>query len=73
MFPSPAFGHRLPLPAHAGLGHDANHKVDWRTQNSPDTEAPTITGTAQMGETLTADISDAECRVVQTFSYQWLA
>ena len=40
------------------------------------TGAPTITGTAQVGETLTADtsgISDADGLDNATFSYQWLA
>ncbi len=61
--------------AHEGLVHDPAHKVDWRA-NSPATGAPTITGTAQVGETLTADttgISDADGLDSATFSYQWLA
>ena len=44
--------------------------------NSPATGAPTISGTAHVGETLTADtsgISDADGRTNATFSYQWLA
>ena len=44
--------------------------------NSPATGAPAITGTAQVGETLTADnsgISDADGLTNATFSYQWLA
>ena len=47
-----------------------------RVENSPATGAPTITGTAQVGETLTADtsgISDADGLDDATFSYQWLA
>ena len=46
------------------------------TPNSPATGAPTITGTAQVGETLTADasgIADADGLANATFSYQWLA
>ena len=46
------------------------------TPNSPATGAPTISGTAQVGETLTADtsgIADADGRTNATFSYQWLA
>ena len=61
--------------SHTGLDHDANHKVDWQA-NSPATGAPTITGTAQVGETLTADtsgISDDDGLTNATFSYQWLA
>ena len=44
--------------------------------NAPATGAPTITGTAQVGETLTADISgigDADGLDNATFSYQWIA
>ena len=46
------------------------------TPNSPATGAPTITGTAQVGQTLTADtsgIADADGLANATFSYQWLA
>ena len=44
--------------------------------NSPATGVPTITGTAQVGETLTAGvtgISDSDGLNSATFSYQWLA
>ena len=44
--------------------------------NSPATGAPAITGTAQVGETLTADtsgIADEDGTENATFSYQWLA
>ena len=44
--------------------------------NRPATGAPTITGTAQVGETLTAGtsaISDADGLTNVTFNYQWLA
>ena len=61
--------------AHAGLDHDPNHKVDWQA-NRPATGLPTITGTAQVGETLAADtssISDADGLTNATFTYQWLA
>ena len=46
------------------------------SDNSPATGAPTISGTAQVGETLTADtsgIADADGLANATFSYQWLA
>ena len=46
------------------------------TANSPATGAPTITGTAQAGHTLTADpsgIADADGLVNAAFVYQWLA
>ena len=44
--------------------------------NSAATGAPTISGTAQVGQTLTADtsgIADADGLTNVTFSYQWLA
>ena len=44
--------------------------------NNPATGAPTISGTAQVGETLTADrsgIADADGLTNAAFSYQWLA
>ena len=45
-------------------------------ENSPATGAPAITGTAQVGETLTADtsgIADADGLDNAAFSHQWLA
>ena len=45
-------------------------------ENTPATGAPTISGKAQVGETLTADtsgISDADGLDNATFSYQWAA
>ena len=44
--------------------------------NAPATGAPTISGTAQVGETLTADtsgITDAEGLTNVSYSYQWIA
>ena len=44
--------------------------------NTPATGAPTISGTAQVGETLTADtsgITDAEGLTNVSYSYQWIA
>ena len=44
--------------------------------NSPATGAPAISGTARVGETLTAnasDIADADGLTSVTYSYQWLA
>ena len=44
--------------------------------NSPATGAPTITGTARVGETLSANtsgIADSDGLTNATFSYQWLA
>ena len=45
-------------------------------ENTPATGAPTISGTVQVGETLTADtsgIADEDGLENATFSYQWLA
>ena len=45
-------------------------------QNSPATGAPTVSGTAQVGETLTAstsDIDDADGMSGAVYSYQWIA
>ena len=50
--------------------------VQQQTANSPATGAPTISGTAQVGETLTADtsaISDTDGLGSAVYSYQWLA
>ena len=44
--------------------------------NTPATGAPTISGTAQVGETLTADISgiaDADGLTSVSYTYQWIA
>ena len=44
--------------------------------NTPATGEPTITGTAQVGETLTANttgIADSDGLINATFTYQWLA
>ena len=44
--------------------------------NSPATGAPTVSGTAQVGETLTADtsgIADTDGLANATFSYQWVS
>ena len=53
----------------------ATGAVDARP-NSPATGAPTIAGTAQVGQTLTANtsgIADADGLANATFSFQWLA
>ena len=44
--------------------------------NTPATGAPTISGTAQVGQTLTAStsgIADADGLIIVSYSYQWLA
>ena len=51
-------------------------QVGLSTGNSPATGTPVINGTAQVGETITVDVSgieDADGRTGATFSYQWLA
>ena len=58
------------------LSNLAKVTVEGTAENSPAAGEPTITGTAQVGETLTADtssISDADGLDDATFSYQWLA
>ena len=45
-------------------------------ENSPATGLPTISGTVQVGETLTVDtsaIADADGTANATFTYQWIA
>ncbi len=60
-------------------GPDEEDKPDNTDSNEPDspaTGAPTIGGTAQVGETLTANtsgIADADGLANATFGYQWLA
>ena len=55
---------------------EVDFAVQQQTANSSATGQPTITGTAQVGETLTVDISgiaDADGLVNPVFSYQWLS
>ena len=54
------------------------YRLTVTVQNSPATGQPTISGTVQVGETLTAgtsdtDIADADGLSGATFSYQWLS
>ena len=63
-----ARGIQTGLGNHLTLGEDSD-------TNTPSTGAPTIRGTAQVGEALTADtadIADADGLTGATFSYQWL-
>ena len=70
----------IPLEAvvpHDGLADDPGHKVaaGASTPNSPATGAPTISGTAQVGQTLTAStsgISDADGLTNVSYRYRWL-
>ena len=55
---------------------DPHAPQETQAANSPATGAPTISGTAQVGETLTTDtsaIADADGLTNVTFSYQWMA
>ena len=67
----------IPLDAvvpHDAVADDPGHKVT--TYKNPATGLPTISGTAQVGETLTAetsDITDADGLTNVSYSYQWLA
>ena len=59
-----------------GAGCDTEPVAAAQAANTPATGAPTITGAAQVGETLTADttgIADADGLANASFSYQWLA
>ena len=63
-------GNEETLTSHAVLG------MSVATSNTRATGAPTINGTAQVGQTLTADvtaIADEDGLSDVTFSYQWLA
>ena len=60
----------------SGVSGYANAETPQRPANSAATGAPTVTGTAQVGETLTADtsgIADTNGLDRVSFSYQWLA
>ena len=60
----------------AGEGSDWVRADPEPASNTPATGAPTITGKAQVGETLTADItgiSDADGLSGETFTYQWVS
>ena len=72
------YEYRVSARNEAGAGESS----DWvragpeSVSNSPATGAPTISGTAQVGETLTADtsgIADADGLSGETFTYQWVS
>ena len=65
-----------------GSTGEASHPLEIRTaaatpvENNPASGAPSISGAAQVDETLTADVSgiaDADGLTSATFSYQWLS
>ena len=67
-------GVQVTLPGPEEEGEPDNPEPD--DPNSPAAGAPTISGTAQVGETLTADtspIDDADGLSNATFEYQWIA
>ena len=72
------YEYRVSARNEAGAGEESDwvNAEEATASNSPATGAPTISGTAQVGETLTADtsgIADADGLANATFSYQWLA
>ena len=78
--PSVQYVYRIKAKNNAGLSElsewvRANMPAPTRDPNSPATGVPTVTGTAQVGEVLTADtsgIADADGLGNATFSYQWI-
>ena len=63
------------LPASLVLVIGAPEQANAQTPNTPATGAPTITGTAQVGQTLTASpgtIADADGLTTPNYSYQWI-
>ena len=69
-------GDRRPLSNRLEVTVPGTGEAQQIPANSPATGAPTISGTAQVGETLTAStsgIQDGDGRTGAVFSYQWLA
>ena len=69
-----ALSNRLELTIPGPVAEEQNQQTP--PENSPATGAPSITGTARVGETLTADtsgIADADGLDNATFTHQWLA
>ena len=67
----------LAMLTHAQLGTQSGHKVDGSLtpSNTPATGVPTIMGTAQVGQILTAattGIMDADGLTSPTYTYQWI-
>ena len=75
--PETRYNYRVKARNESGLSRRSNFvKADTPAPNSPATDAPAIGGTAQVGETLTADtsgIADSDGLGNATFSYQWVA
>ena len=69
-------GRMLSAEVRLAVAGPRDEEGDTTQRNSPPTGVPTISGTAQVGQTLTADksgITDADGLENATFSYQWLA
>ena len=61
--------------AHSVRGTQSGHKVNGAAANTAATGAPTITGTAEVGQTLTAvttGIMDTDGLTSPTYTYQWI-
>ena len=79
--PGVLYVYRVKAASYFGRFTEASEPVEIRTpswtqvENSPATGQPTISGAAQVGETLTADtsgIDDVDGLANATYSYQWL-
>ncbi len=67
---------RTELAIPGPVAEEETQQDEQHSENSPATGAPGITGTARVGETLTADVSgiaDEDGLDNAAFSYQWLA
>ena len=75
--PRTRYVYRMKARNERGLGERSNYaNADTPAENSAATGAPTISGTARVGQTLTADITgidDADGLNNVSYSYQWLA
>ena len=75
--PRTRYVYRVKAKNERGLGERSNYaNAETLAENSAATGAPTISGTVQVGETLTADITgidDADGLNDVSYSYQWLA
>ena len=75
--PTTSYVYRVKARNEGGLGERSNNaNADTPAENSAATGAPTISGTVQVGETLTVDtsgIDDADGLNDVSYTYQWLA
>ena len=74
--PTTSYVYRVKARNEGGLGERSNNaNADTPAENSAATGAPTISGTVQVGETLTVDtsgIDDEDGLDDATFAYQWI-